>query len=572
MSDPAIVDLGSTRKPHVLQLGSYTTQPSHHVKADSVTSLAHGRDDSVSSSQPLIEKSRMPTESDYAEEERERRRPPEWLAGGTFFDLAWTVTFSSLTSNTPISTPSTIASYGVFFTLCWWLWAGQVAYDTKYFTNDWFHRLMLLAQLAVFGSMAAFTKDFDPFSKNVNPKAGNIEDFQTEQYHRTAHLGISGLFAASRVLLAIAYIRVLFYARKSRGMKGYYRPIYTQIATCLAAAALYGLAAIVVKVDLTFRSVVLRIALWFLAQIVEVGSFLFTPDVPLNLLVNNRAPEMMSQRVATLTTIILGEGVNNVASVLVLAASAIGFGLYPSGSTAATSVIIAFSFLLYFDGWRPMAQHRRRSRVEFLLHFPLHVALVILMESLKNLLTLTSLCSTLWDFDYRQNHPTKGESNWNAMEAAYKHIGIALNKTLGVSASGVSIAASLAQYMSNDTAALSSPDVASNSIRGLDRVLTLAYQNILQQYQLPLSDDVSQNFTAYLSNINTAEPNLLIFDTSSGNYVPQALTISVLNDQARSIMWIPVAAGVFLATMPLFALINSWIPKRALYLATSAGN
>ncbi|KZV81819.1 hypothetical protein EXIGLDRAFT_363458 [Exidia glandulosa HHB12029] len=440
-------------------------------------------------SQPLIEKLRTSHEdapTDDADEERKRRRPPEWLAGGTFFDLTWTVTFSSLTSNTPISSPSTIASYAVFFTLAWWLWAGQVAYDTKYFTNDWFHRLMLLAQLAVFGSMAAFTRDFDPFSHNVNPKAGAIEDFQTEQYHRTAHLGISGLFAASRVLLAIAYIRVLYYARRSRRMKANCGPIYMQIATCLSASALYGLAAIVVKVDLTYRSVIIRIALWFLAQIVEIGSFLLTPDVPLNLLVNDHAPAMMSQRVATLTTIILGEGVNNVASVLVLAASAIGFGPYPSGSTAATSVIIAFAFLLYFDGWRPMAQHRRRSRAEFLLHFPLHVGLIILMESLKNLLTLTSLCSTIWEFDNRQNNPAEGETGWNAMEAAYKHIGIALNKTLGVSSSGVSIAAALAPYFNNAT---SPPPLSralwNESIRGLDRVLASGYQNVLDRLSGP---------------------------------------------------------------------------------------
>ncbi|EJD37328.1 hypothetical protein AURDEDRAFT_173603 [Auricularia subglabra TFB-10046 SS5] len=61
--------------------------------------------------------------------------PPAWL--GIFFDLAWTTTFSNLTSNTQLTTLSTLLSYTVFFVLAWWLWVAQVTYDSKYFRNDW---------------------------------------------------------------------------------------------------------------------------------------------------------------------------------------------------------------------------------------------------------------------------------------------------------------------------------------------------------------------------------------------------------------------------------------------------
>lgn len=61
-------------------------------------------------------------EDEHAQTERDQRKPPEWLVSGIFFDLAyvantphaclradlhsrsWTTTFSSLTSNTPITT------------------------------------------------------------------------------------------------------------------------------------------------------------------------------------------------------------------------------------------------------------------------------------------------------------------------------------------------------------------------------------------------------------------------------------------------------------------------------------
>lgn len=41
-------------------------------------------------------------------------------------DLAWTATFSSLTSNTAITEPNAVWNYAIFFGLTWNLWATQV--------------------------------------------------------------------------------------------------------------------------------------------------------------------------------------------------------------------------------------------------------------------------------------------------------------------------------------------------------------------------------------------------------------------------------------------------------------
>jgi len=95
-------------------------------------------------------------------------------------DLAWTATFASLTSNTSISKEEDILSYGVFFAVAWQvssslyvqrdqypdnstiqLWASQLVYDLKFFTNDWFHRICFVIQLLVYGALAAFTNKFD---------------------------------------------------------------------------------------------------------------------------------------------------------------------------------------------------------------------------------------------------------------------------------------------------------------------------------------------------------------------------------------------------------------------------
>ncbi|KAG9079387.1 hypothetical protein FS749_008560 [Ceratobasidium sp. UAMH 11750] len=60
---------------------------------------------------------------------------PSWL--NLFYDLAWTATFSSLTSNTQFRDPWNSLSYVAFFITAWWLWVSQVFYNAEFYTDDW---------------------------------------------------------------------------------------------------------------------------------------------------------------------------------------------------------------------------------------------------------------------------------------------------------------------------------------------------------------------------------------------------------------------------------------------------
>ncbi|EJD37316.1 hypothetical protein AURDEDRAFT_173590, partial [Auricularia subglabra TFB-10046 SS5] len=325
--------------------------------------------------------------------------PPAWL--GIFFDLAWTATFSNLTNNTQLTTASTLFSYATFFLLAWWLWAAQVTYDSKYFRNDWqvsclstdplaqplrrFHRAMLLVQLTVFGSLSAFTKDFDPYSKHVNPKDSPLEDYVTDQYARKSMLGISGLFAVARLFLVISYARVLIYlpshcpsAHTQR------RRLRMRIATYFSSCVLFAVAFAVVKLDREHSAVAVRMCLWFASIALEVLSYLTVHEVDSPLLLN---ADTMGERLSTLTSVILGEGLNGLAGGLVLGAGAIGFDLKSGGVAASATVIITFAFLLYFDGLkRRTPSTHNRSRWNVLLHFLLHLSIIVLLEALKNTL------------------------------------------------------------------------------------------------------------------------------------------------------------------------------------------
>ncbi|KZV94522.1 hypothetical protein EXIGLDRAFT_834942 [Exidia glandulosa HHB12029] len=498
----------------------------------------------VATSDSLLEK---PHEADrHAQSERESRRPPEWLVSGIFFDISWTTTFSSLTNNTPITTMNTVLSYAVFFTLSWWLWAAQVVYDSKFYTNDWFHRFMLLAQLGVFGSLSAFTKDFDPFSTHVNPKVSDAVNFQKDQYTRESMLGISGMFSVSRLLLAISYARVLYYARRSSSMKGELRALYINIAVCIASSFLYGLAAIIIKFDLNVASVGARLTLWFIATALEVVSFIWTADAPARVLINHDYVNVMGERVRTLTTIILGEGVNGVASILVMAASAIGFGSYAGGSTATASIIIAFAFLLYFDGWRPSAREARRSKLDFLLHFPLHLALIVLLEALKNTLTTAAFTNTFIEFINRFNNPQGGESIDDANIAAAKHLGIDLKALIAKE-----------QARAVDDWHVADPNLA--AAVALNQVVGHILYSILQQYQLV--GDVQDEFDTYFNDNTHSRALQDNYATRPDDFTPTKLVLQVLREQLEPALWIPIAGGVFLASMSVLAIVNAWLPK-----------
>ncbi|KAG9088904.1 hypothetical protein FS749_001768 [Ceratobasidium sp. UAMH 11750] len=60
---------------------------------------------------------------------------PSWL--NLLYDLAWTATFSSLTSNAKFKDLWDTLSYAVFFATAWWLWVSQVFYNAEFYTDDW---------------------------------------------------------------------------------------------------------------------------------------------------------------------------------------------------------------------------------------------------------------------------------------------------------------------------------------------------------------------------------------------------------------------------------------------------
>ncbi|KAH7093943.1 hypothetical protein BKA62DRAFT_721690 [Auriculariales sp. MPI-PUGE-AT-0066] len=482
--------------------------------------------------QPAGEKSSTPQDKEAEEEldaqdasaEVETRGTPPWL--GIFFDLAWTVTFSNLSNSTSLTTISSLVNYGIFLALCWTLWMTQVLYDVKYFTNDWFHRVQLLLQLVIFGALGAFTKDFDAFNESVDPSRVPQDQFVDVVYSRKTNLGISILFVAARILLAISYLRVLLHLPNYQEAIAQRKRLIYHIIAYLASSAVFAVAFLVVLWD-------------FNASVQEVKLLLWTLGLAIEIL----------ERVASLTTIILGEGLNSLGQKLILTASTTGFGARRLGRIILMmALVIVFAFLLYFDGLRRRAPRTRgRSRVNVLLHFPLHCSIIVLIQSLKNNFIYASLRDQANWFDSAASTAFMAD-DMPGLNKAFRNIGIDLNATLASS------------YQRQQQANGGRPTSPEDEAEVFRMIVAQAVLKIFQNFD-EVSDQMNQKFTEYMYSFNSTAR----FDSTTSTALNENLFNLLkghLADLDASSLWIPLSGGVFLIILAFIVLVNSdWFPQ-----------
>ncbi|KAH7104224.1 hypothetical protein BKA62DRAFT_498704 [Auriculariales sp. MPI-PUGE-AT-0066] len=475
--------------------------------------------------------------------------PPDWL--GIFFDLAWTMTFSNLSNGTALTSVISLLNYGIFFSLAWMLWAAQVLYDTKYYSNDWFHRIMLLLQLVTFAALSAFTKDFDAFNKNIDPHAAPLDEFAAVNYSRKTNLGISALFAGARLLLVISYIRVLLHLPKYPSARKQRKRLVFQIVAYLASGIIFTVAFFVVKTHFNPSVRPIKLILWGTGLSIEILVYLFVPEVDGRLLVN---VDTMGERISTLTTVILGEGVNGLGQTLILTASTTGFTVRLGGIILTLGLVILFAFLLYFDGLRRSTPStRRRSRVNVLLHFPLHLAIIVLLQSLNNNLIFISMQDQLDTF-LAQVSKSGADGSTDSLIKAFRNIGI--------DAQAIVEAGIVRQQQANGGQPTSDED-----FNELNQMLSArAVLNIFQDFN-EVSDEMAVGFSDYIYSYNSSAR------TDLGTFNPQLIGLmqAQLQNLDASSLWITLAAGAYLIGIALIALVNAWVPQHRYIWISSLG-
>ncbi|CAE6512666.1 unnamed protein product [Rhizoctonia solani] len=357
---------------------------------------------------------------DKSNDEERGERPPAWL--DLFYDLAWASTFSNLTQNNVISGGEESLSYAVFFSMVWWMWVSQVSYDIRvgiqtasfdisliistadqFYSNDWFHRIFMFLQLCVFGALAAFTSKFDvtafvgssdndPAQRALDNFNGVSQDQQAanelaaQRVPEVSFFGIALVIGISRILLFIQYIRVWLYAHDKRDPSVVVKPL----AMFISAGLWCGSFAMLFTARYTNNAAhISKFIMWGVATAIEVAGHYFAPPAG-----HLRSMGSLTARLATLVTIILGEGLNGITGTLRFAATSLGFNLRCVALVLCTAIVVYLTFYLYFEGTRPRISRNRRS-LWICLHLPYMLSVILLMEGLKNILLYTILYNSL---------------------------------------------------------------------------------------------------------------------------------------------------------------------------------
>ncbi|KAG8723986.1 hypothetical protein FRC09_000883 [Ceratobasidium sp. 395] len=328
---------------------------------------------------------------------------PEWL--NLFYDLAWTATFSSLTSNNKFKAPWDSVTYIVFFTVAWWIWTSQVFYTIDFYTDDWFHLLVVFIQLIIFGALAAITRGID-VSTYILHSPGSTEwesnDINTitpelysaERLTKLSFEAIAIVVSLSRLLLLVQHLRVAIYAKFTSRNKSYPLRLLIVPAALAVSTALFFVAFVITRRRGEERTGArAKFILWAAGLLVEVIAHIVRFQLDINEGIRLKSHGSIVNRFSGITTIIIGEGINAIAGTFYAIEKAPGFGSPTGAGIICCAIIIFFLVYLYFEGAAPINTVRRRSAWA-MVHLPWLLSTILLLEGVKNQLLLASFINS----------------------------------------------------------------------------------------------------------------------------------------------------------------------------------
>ncbi|KAG8792599.1 hypothetical protein FRC12_005538 [Ceratobasidium sp. 428] len=336
-------------------------------------------------------------------------RPSTWLS--LFYDLAWTATFASLVENSQFKNPWDAGSYVVFFTTVWWMWVSQVLYTVEYYSDDWMHLLSTFAQLIIFGIIAATTKDFDvtAFIQHT-PGSTKIESDDKETMTPEVYLArrlafnsikvITVAIAASRLISISfkAFASTTLHPRRTTRSSGSSRiplrlfviPASLLISTTLFFAA-YG---VCVHSGRTSHGAQVKWVLWGVALLVEMVAHTIKFQMRDGPGLKVRSHGSVVERFCSITVIIIGEGVNSMATSFYSLEQAPGFINANGGNIFCCALIVFLLAYLYFEGPVPLQPVRRRLSWCF-VHLLWLLSLTLLLHGLKSQYMLLNFLTSI---------------------------------------------------------------------------------------------------------------------------------------------------------------------------------
>ncbi|KAG8781864.1 hypothetical protein FRC12_021460 [Ceratobasidium sp. 428] len=286
------------------------------VEAANLPTLSH-RPTELGDDQPSKKQENVSTGSTHEKPDVEWQQPSEWL--DLLYDLAWTASFSSLTSSNKFRSPWDSVSYVAFFTIMWWIWTSQVFYSIDFYMDDWLHLIFIFFQLIIFGLLATFARGLDvstyilhsPGSTTLDSYDNNTitpELYAAERLTRKSFEFVAVVIAVSRALLLLQYIIANMYAKRTtRSARFPLRLLIVPCSLIVSIGLFFAGYAVTVKHGEEPSGAKIKFILWGSGLLVEIVAHIFRLQLEINDGLRLKPRGSIVTRFGSITTIIIGE-------------------------------------------------------------------------------------------------------------------------------------------------------------------------------------------------------------------------------------------------------------------------
>ncbi|KAJ4984599.1 hypothetical protein SVAN01_09921 [Stagonosporopsis vannaccii] len=288
-----------------------------------------------------------------------------------FYDLFFVANLAYFTSmHQHVDAPSLI-NYLKLFTLLWFTWLSTTLFDVRFGIDCVWNRLHKAIQFGVFTGFVF---------------AGPVFDNYSNKYDGESFRHFAVVLIVSRVSIAIQYAVVMWQGRMFRQTL---LPLGLSTAIHVAAAIAYVITLVVYRNRVVQEEQVIWVAIaifeglavLFTAMIWRIVSFKYTHIV---------------ERLQLLTLIIIGEGIiGMIKSVACITKGQAKNNSTELGSVIAAVVLLYLIYMLYFDQFSEDRFGTLRQSIWSLLHYPLHMAIVICVEGNTSLIVWNSAVQAL---------------------------------------------------------------------------------------------------------------------------------------------------------------------------------
>ncbi|KAI9738088.1 MAG: hypothetical protein M1818_005516 [Claussenomyces sp. TS43310] len=286
-----------------------------------------------------------------------------------FFDLFFVANLNTFTTSHEINSLEKLGSYIGFFCILWFTWCQCTLYDIRFGNDSVFERVCHALHFGLMVALAVIGPDFD---------AENID------WHNLQHLSL--VLMAQRFILFFQYGSTLFATRE-------YHQVRMPLALTMLSLAISGFVYLGVSFVFATKTAVQTFITWYVLAVLELlAVILISGYWPVLSFRNTQLVERMS----CLTLIVLGEGIIGLTKTI---AKIVSFDSDFSpgivGSITSATLITYIIYQLYFDQIRVGNVSLFREQVWAFLHFPFHLAVVLLMEGMVQILLWRKICEII---------------------------------------------------------------------------------------------------------------------------------------------------------------------------------